>query len=124
MFENLFHGITSFFERGYNFVSEKAHDAYEYIVSGTKTILETPKNVVQTVYSDAKDLIIGIGGKVDKAFDRGAHTIDNIVNNAGDVIKHGQSEIGDAAKGLGESFASPLTILAAGAAFFYLFVKK
>ena len=119
---NFFHETSDFFHRGYDWVSNKVHDVSEYVTSGTKTILEAPKNVIRTVYTDAKKLIAGGDKDLNRVLDRASHTLDNVVDKGATIITTGQHEIAGAAKGIGESLSMPLVI--GGSIFAFLSLSK
>lgn len=121
-FTNFFGNVKSFFQRGYDWVAEQAHDVKEYVVGGAKTIFATPGNIVKTVYTDAKSVVTGLNEDINKVLDRGTHTIDNLVNRGGEVIKSGQQVIGSTVSNTAQSLSMPLVI--GGLALFGILVLK
>ena len=108
--QNFFEGAKSFFGRGFEWISDKASSLGDYIVSGAKSLLSVPKDVVTTVYNDGKSALNAINEDVNKVLDRGSKTIDNIVNKGAEVIQTGQKEIGGTVSNLGQSLSTPLVV--------------
>lgn len=113
MFETLrsmFNETKNFFRKGYDYVVEKVHNAYDYITSGAKKVIEAPKHIAETLYGDGKSLIRGIDRDLNRVLDRGTETINNVVHESGQVIQGGQKTIGSTISNLGESLSMPLVI--------------
>ncbi len=130
-FTNLFDSAKSLVSDAYQWGKTTVHNAYDYVVGGTRTLLEAPKNIIKTVYSDARKLVSGANDDVNKILDRGSHTIDSVIGKTAAVITTGQQEIGTsvrslghdaggAVQGLGQSLSTPMLVLGGIAAFFLL----
>ncbi len=72
--------------------------------------MEAPKNIIKTVYSDAKALIKGADADVNKALDRTNSVIHDVIDGTKQVIITGEHEADKTLSNVGESFAMPLTI--------------
>ena len=123
MFENTFSNIRSFFSNAYKTVSDGAHQLGEYIVSGAKAIVETPRNVITTVYADAKALVRGADADANAIFDRGTKVIQNVIGETSKVITSNVKTVGKTVGDLGESFANPLVIGAVALGALFLFKR-